>query len=35
MERLKGSGLLGQLLSLESGVADYVVNYLEKPDPYL
>lgn len=35
MERLKGSGLLGQLSSLETGVADYVVNYLEKPDPYL
>jgi ADP-L-glycero-D-manno-heptose 6-epimerase len=35
IERLKGSGLLGTLTSLESGVADYVLNYLEKPDPYL
>lgn len=35
IERLKASGLLGNLTSLEAGVADYVLNYLEKPDPYL
>jgi ADP-L-glycero-D-manno-heptose 6-epimerase len=35
IERLTASGLAGTLSTLETGVADYVLNYLEKPNPYL
>ncbi|NDC38908.1 MAG: ADP-glyceromanno-heptose 6-epimerase [Proteobacteria bacterium] len=35
IERLKGAGLLSASTSLEAGIADYVLNYLEKPDSYL
>lgn len=35
MERLQGTGIMPPLHSLERGIADYVLNYLEKPDPYM
>ncbi|MEN6463827.1 MAG: ADP-glyceromanno-heptose 6-epimerase [Syntrophaceae bacterium] len=35
MEKLRGAGYAASARSLEEAVNDYVVNYLEKPDPYL
>lgn len=35
MEKLRNAGYAANARSLEEAVNDYVVNYLEKPDPYL
>ena len=35
LDRLRRAGFEGQFTSLEDGVADYVREYLAKPDPYL
>ncbi len=35
MEKLRGAGYTANARSLEEAVNDYVINYLEKPDPYL
>ena len=35
MEKLKAAGAFPSCTSLEDGVRDYVLNYLEKPDQYL
>jgi ADP-L-glycero-D-manno-heptose 6-epimerase len=35
MDKIRAAGYDGQFHSLESGVADYVVNYLAKSDPYI
>jgi ADP-L-glycero-D-manno-heptose 6-epimerase len=35
MDRLRAAGYAKPFLSLEEGVADYLRNYLEAPDPYL
>jgi ADP-L-glycero-D-manno-heptose 6-epimerase len=34
MERLRGAGYNQPMTSLEDGIADYVQNYLSRPDPY-
>lgn len=35
MDKIRAAGYDGQFHSLESGVADYVINYLAKPDAYI
>ena len=35
MSKIRAAGYDQQFHSLESGVADYVVNYLAKSDPYI
>jgi ADP-L-glycero-D-manno-heptose 6-epimerase len=34
MTRLRAAGYSGDFTSLEAGVADYVRNFLARPDPY-
>ena len=34
MDRLRALGYNRPFASLEEGVADYVANYLSRPDPY-